>query len=66
MMIFDNFSRFPIVISLRNQTSVSIESALIKAFELQGLTCKIVSYNKPCFRSTEFKEFCDRLDIIHV
>ena len=66
MMVFDHFLRFLIVMSLRNQTSASIESALIKAFELQRLPLKIVSDKGPSFTSTKFKEFCERLDIINI
>ena len=63
LLIVDVTSQFPVVRILRNEMTTSVINALKGIYCDFGLPKKIISDNRPCFRSVDFKEFHTKLGV---
>ena len=65
IVIIDDYSRFPIVITTFSLKSEIIEFKLESVFSEFGIPSILRSDNGPPFSSSSFKNFCKTLDITH-
>ena len=66
LVTVDYFSGFLTYDTLESETTETVTKVLNNIFRKFGLPEKIISDNGPCFRSNNFRRFCDQLDIRHV
>ena len=66
LVTVDYFSRFLTYDTLESETTETVTKVLNNIFRKLGLAEKIISGNGPCFRSNNFRRFCDQLDVGHV
>ena len=66
LVTVDYFSGFLTYDTLESETTETVSKALNNIFRKFGLPEKIISDNGPCFRSNDFRRFCDQLDTRHV
>ena len=66
LVTVDYFSGFLTYDTLESETTETVTKVLNNIFRKFGLPEKIISDNGPCFRSNNFRRFCDQLDIGHV
>lgn len=66
LTIMDRFTRFLIMIPLKEQTAVSVIKAFTEHYvSTFGIPCQIITDNGGCFISNEFKSFTTTLKIQH-
>ena len=63
LLVVDVTLRFAVVRILRNEMTTSVINALKGIYCDFGLPRKIISDNKPCFSSVDFKEFHNKLGV---
>ena len=66
LVTVDYFSGFLTYEPLESETTETATRVLNNIFRKFGLPEKIISDNGPCFRSNNFRRFCDQFDIGHV
>ena len=66
LVTVDYFSGFLTYDTLESETTETVTKVLNNIFRKFGLPEKIISDNGPCFRSNNFRRFCDQLDSRHV
>ena len=66
LVTVDYYSGFLTYETLVDETTKAVTAVLNNKFRKFGLVEKIISDNGPCFRSDDFRRFCDQLDIGHV
>ena len=66
LVTVDYFSGFLTYDTLESETTETVTKVLNNIFRKFGLPEKIISDNGPCFRSNNFRRFCDQLDTRHV
>ena len=66
LVTVDYFSGFLTYDTLKSETTETVTQVLNNIFRKFGLPEKIIYDNGPCFRSNDFRRFCDQLDIGHV
>ena len=66
LVTVDYYSGFLTYDTLVDETTEAVTAVLNNTFRKFGLAEKIISDNGPCFRSDDFRRFCDQLDIGHV
>ena len=66
LVTVDYVSGFLTYDTLESETTETVTKVLNNIFRKFGLPEKIISDNGPCFRSNNFRRFCDQLDIGHV
>lgn len=65
LVTVDYFSGFLTYDTLTGETTEAVTKVLNNIFRKFGLAEKIISDNGPCFKSDEFRRFCDQHDIGH-
>ena len=66
LVTVDYFPGFLTYVPLESETTETATRVLNNIFRKFELPEKMISYNGPCFRSNNFRRFCDQLDIGHV
>ena len=65
LIVVDSFSKWPEVVIVNSTTSEATVNALRTMFNRVGVPQTLVSDNAPQFKSQEFKDFLDRLGVLH-